>query len=314
MKLSRLLFVFVASVFSVSAFADAIAKKAVLVTGASSGSGRVIAETLAKRGYYVYAGARKKADLDALNAIDNIHAIRLDVTVQDEIDAAVEAVRKNGKGLYGLVNNAGVAAMGPLIEIADSEMEFVFDVNVYGPYRVTKAFAPLIIESQGRITTTGSVAGILSGSFYGPYSMSKHAMEAFTDSLSLEMDKFGVKVTIIEPGGFSSKIGKTTYRRMKADGFSIDDSRYKDEWEKNWLLQQGGEIAIDNDVPERIANAVIDTLEAEDPKARYMIVGSREAAERTVRRAMEEMLQVNEDHQHSLSREELIEMLDELSK
>jgi 3-hydroxybutyrate dehydrogenase len=74
---------------------------------------------------------------------------------------------------------------------------------VYGPYRVTKAFAPLLIESKGRITTTGSVAGVQTRQFYGPYTMSKHAMEAFTDALADEMAKFGVKASIIDPAASS---------------------------------------------------------------------------------------------------------------
>lgn len=312
MKNHRPIFALFLLLLSGIVVAEEVSQKAVLVTGASSGSGRVIAETLAARGYYVYAGARKQADLDALNEIENIHAIRLDVTIQSEIDAAVEAVRQEGKGLYGLVNNAGVAVLGPLIEIPESDIEFVFDVNVYGPYRVTKAFAPLIIESKGRITTTGSISGILSSQFYGPYSMSKHAMEAFTDSLAAEMAKFDVKVSIIEPGGFNSRIGRTTYNRMQANGFSIDDSLYKEEWEESWILQDGGNYDLENNVPEEIANAVIDTLESDNPKARYMIVGTREAAERTVKKALEEMVQINENHEHSLSRDELIRMLDEL--
>ncbi|MEM7708401.1 MAG: SDR family oxidoreductase [Pseudomonadota bacterium] len=295
-----------------NAFADETSQKAVLVTGASSGSGRVIAETLAQRGYFVYATARKQADLDAINAIDNIQAVRLDVTEQAEIDAAVETVRRGGRGLYGLVNNAGVGVMGPLIEIPESEVDFVMEVNVLGPYRVTQAFAPMIIESKGRITTTGSISGILSSRFYGPYSMSKHAMEAFTDSLAAEMEKFGVYVSIIEPGGFSSKIGKSIYEKMQADGFSMEDSRYKEEWESNWLLSGKGEIAIDNDVPERIAAAVIDTLEANSPRRRYMVVGARDSAVATIRQAMQEMVQLNQGQPHALSREELVAMLDEL--
>ena len=312
MKNHRLICALLFFALSGVAVAEDIVQKAVLVTGASSGSGRVIAETLAAKGYYVYAGARKQADLDELNEIENIQAIRLDVTIQSEIDAAVEVVRQEGRGLYGLVNNAGVAVLGPLVEIPESDVEFLFDVNVYGPYRVTKAFAPLIIESRGRITTTGSISGILSGPFYGPYSMSKHAMEAFTDSLAAEMTKFGVKVSIIEPGGFKSKIGKTSYDRMKAKGFSLDDSLYKEEWEETWFLQEKGNIDLQNNVPEQIANAVIDTLDSNNPKARYMTVGTRGAAEDTVQTAMEEMVQLNEDHEHSLSREELIGMLDEL--
>ncbi len=295
-----------------NAFADETSQKAVLVTGASSGSGRVIAETLAQRGYYVYATARKQADLDALNAIDNIQAVRLDVTKQAEIDAAVETVRKGGRGLYGLVNNAGVGVMGPLIEIPESEVDFVMEVNVLGPYRVTQAFAPMIIESKGRITTTGSISGILSGGFYGPYSMSKHAMEAFTDSLAVEMKKFDVRVSIIEPGGFSSPIGKKIYEKMQAEGFSMQDSLYKEEWESNWVLSEKGEIDLENDVPERIAAAVIDTLESENPRTRYMVVGERGSAEATIRKAMQEMIELNQGQPHALSREELVAMLDEL--
>jgi len=97
-------------------------QKAVLVTGASTGIGREIAETLARDGYFVYAGARKQKDLDALNAIENIQAVRLDVTIQSEINAAVETVRKGGKGLHGLINNAGIFVGGPLIEKLDAAM------------------------------------------------------------------------------------------------------------------------------------------------------------------------------------------------
>lgn len=312
MKPGRLFGAFVCVLLSITAIAEENAQKAVLVTGASSGSGRIIAETLAERGYHVYATARKQADLDALNTIDNIEAIKLDVTIQSEIDAAVETVKKAGKGLYGLVNNAGVAVLGPLVEIDESDVNFVMDVNVMGPYRVTKAFAPLIIESQGRITTVGSISGILSGVFYGPYSMSKHAMEAYTDSLAAEMNKFGVKVSIIEPGGFNSKIGPTTYQRMMADGFNFDDSLYKEEWESSWLLEDEGNYDANNNVPQQIADAVVDLLESNDPKVRYMITGPRESAVGTVRKAMQEMVQLNEGQEHTLSREELVAMLDEL--
>ena len=312
MKPRRLFGLLIFVLLSATAAADDATSRAVLVTGASSGSGRVIAETLASRGYHVYAGARKQADMDELNEIENIEAIRLDVTVQADIDAAVEKVRSNGRGLYGLVNNAGVAVLGPLVEIPEADVEFVMNVNVLGPYRVTKAFAPLLIESQGRITTIGSISGILSGTFYGPYSMSKHAMEAYTDSLASEMAKFGVKVSIIEPGGFNSKIGPTTYNRMMANGFSFDDSLYKEEWEESWLLEDEGKYEAQNNVPEEIANAVVDLLESDDPKVRYMIVGSRESAKATVQKAMQEMVQLNEKHAHTLERDELIEMLDEM--
>jgi len=206
-------------------------QKAILVTGASTGIGRNIAETLAARGVFVYAGARKQADIDALSAIDNIQGIRLDVTVQEEIDAAVETITNEGRGLYGLVNNAGVSVSGPMIEIEEGDMQFQMDVNLFGPYRVTKAFAPLIIENKGRITTTGSISGILSGVLYGPYSMSKHAVEAYADTLATEMEKFDVQVSIIEPGNYNSAIVGSKLRRMQERGQTTTGSLYEEEIE-----------------------------------------------------------------------------------
>ena len=87
-------------------------------------------------GFFVYAGARKQADLDALNALANVQAIRLDVTVQADVDAAVATVREGGRGLYGLINNAGVLVMAPLIELREQDLAFQLDANLYGPFRL----------------------------------------------------------------------------------------------------------------------------------------------------------------------------------
>ena len=185
----------IASLFSTQMYAKSTedAQKAILITGASTGNGRMLAGTLAAKGYFVYAGARKDKDLKALNAINNIQSIRLDVTIQTEIDAAVNTITESGRGLYAIVNNAGVGLMAPLIEAEEGDIDFIFDVNVYGPYRISKAFAPLIIESKGRIVNIGSIAGFQTRSFYGPYSMTKHALEAFTDALADELQRFGVQ-------------------------------------------------------------------------------------------------------------------------
>ncbi|MEM8710938.1 MAG: SDR family NAD(P)-dependent oxidoreductase, partial [Planctomycetota bacterium] len=168
--------------------AMAAPKRAVLVTGASTGIGRRTAEHLAANGFHVYAGARKQADLDALNKLDNVEAIRLDVTVPGDIAAAVRTVREAGRGLHGLINNAGVVVMAPLTEVTEDDLHFQMDVNVYGPYRVTKAFADLLIESGGRVSTTGSISGMVTWGLGGPYTMSKHAIEAYTDCLAAELE------------------------------------------------------------------------------------------------------------------------------
>ena len=135
----------------------------------------------------VYAGARKQTDLDKLDQIENVKAIKLDVTKTSQIENMVQLIKNEGKGLYAVVNNAGVGDFGPLIEFQEENFDFLMNVNIKGPFRITKAVADLIIESKGRIITIGSISGILSSAFLGPYSMSKHAMEAYNDSLSQEM-------------------------------------------------------------------------------------------------------------------------------
>ena len=233
------------------------AQKAVLVTGASTGIGRKITETLAAKGVFVYAGARKEKDLKELDAIENVKSIRLDVTIQEEIDAAVETITKEGRGLYGLVNNAGVAIVAPLIEVEESELDFLFDVNIYGPYRITKAFSPLLIESKGRITTISSISGILSGTLFGPYSMSKHAMEAYSDSLAREMQRFDVTVSVVEPGNYQSQIGATLKKRMEKKGIDIEGSPYQKEMQA--MLDRMGSGTEQKD-PAEVADAVYHAL------------------------------------------------------
>jgi len=305
---SLYLFIFLCLPYGVAYADDGSEQKAILVTGASTGIGRNLAETLAAEGHFVYAGARKMADLDALNAIDNIQAIRLDVTIQEQIDDAVETVRKGGRGLYGLVNNAGVVVAGPMIEVDEDDMQFQMDVNLFGPYRVTKAFAPLIIESQGRITTTGSISGILSGTFIGPYSMSKHGIEAFTDSLAGEMEKFGVQVSVVEPGNYNSAIIDTMRNRMQQRGQTPEGSLFEEELQQ---LMDGPSDRSRLKQPDEVAAAFLHALFDDNPKRRYMVVPNQGEAEITIKKAIEELVQLNEGHEYSYDREALIMMLDE---
>ncbi len=282
-------------------------QKAVLVTGASTGIGRKITEVLAANGHFVFAGARKQKDLDALDEIENVKSLRLDVTVQADIDAAVDSVRNSGKGLYGLVNNAGVYIGGPLIEVDEEELIWLFDVNVLGPYRVTQAFAPLIIEEKGRITTIGSIAGILSGQFSGQYSMSKHAIEAYTDSLAREMERFDVKVSVIEPGNYHSEIGNSAMKRMAEKDYAKDGSPYAEDIKQ--MMERPSDRSQFKD-PGDVAEAALHALFDANPKHRYMVVPNQEEASWTIGKAIEEMVQLNEGQPYSYSREQLIEILD----
>lgn len=283
-------------------------KRAVLVTGASTGLGRATAELLAKEGFFVYACARKEADLKALDAIDNVQAIRLDVTKQEEIDAAVKTVREAGRGLYAVINNAGVGVIGPLIELREEDLEFQFDVNVHGPYRVTKAFAPMLIESKGRVSTTGSISGVLAWSMGGAYCMSKHAMEAYTDCLAAELARFGVQVSIVDPGNYKSEIATTSIARMKAAGYTTEGSLYKEQMDG--MLEMPADRS-DEKEPTEVAQAFLHAMTDEHPKRRYLVVPEQREAEMTIKAAIRRAVQLNQDQPYTYDREALIKMLDE---
>jgi NAD(P)-dependent dehydrogenase (short-subunit alcohol dehydrogenase family) len=269
----------------------ATALKAVLVTGASSGIGRKITERLAADGYFVYAGARKDDDLKALGAIKNVQPVRLDVTKASDIEAAVVTITKGGRGLYGLVNNAGIATAGTLADMKLEEFDLLMAVNVSGPVRVTKAFEPLIIAQKGRITTIGSIWGVDASADLPAYAMSKHAMEAFTDSLAKQLEPRGVHVSIVEPGHYNTDIEKNFALRTRGDLKEADRSRYPP--------------------PDDVAVAVEKALFGPTPKRRYMVVPDQDEAERTIRKQMERLVQLNEGQPYTYDRAALIRMLDE---
>jgi NAD(P)-dependent dehydrogenase (short-subunit alcohol dehydrogenase family) len=288
--------------------ASAGEQKAVLITGASTGIGRNMAERLAREGHFVYAGARKERDLEELDAIDNIMAVRLDVTSQDDVDAAVALIAKEGRGLWGLVNNAGVATSGAVADMQDSDLDFVLNVNVNGVVRVTRAFIPLIAESKGRIVTTGSIAGILSRPGGSAYSMSKHAMEAFVDSLAGEMAPVGVQVSLIEPGSYKSRIRRTTGARI-AQNIEAAGGTVTEEMKQQMKAAAEQEVTLKE--PDAVSDAAMHALFADAPRRRYMVVPDQAQAGITIRKAIEELVQLNEGHEYSYDRDQLVEMLDQ---
>ena len=283
------------------------AQKAVVVTGASSGIGRKIAEALARNCYFIYAGARKQKDLDALNAIDNIKAVRLDVTIQDEIDKAVQTVRAEGRGLYALINNAGVLITGPSAEIDVEQVQWLFDVNVFGVYRVTQAFAPLIIENQGRILNIGSIAGNIGIRFLGPYSMSKHAIEAYSDALAAELGPLGVHVSVIAPGDYASNIWANDIAKAKLSEVLGADSPYAKEY-RAWI-----DLVANMEVkePDEVAETVLGALSSETPARRYLVVPNESEMAWVMGSAVKRLAELNGNHAHSYSEAELVKMLHE---
>lgn len=275
---------------------------AVVITGASSGIGRATAEHLANNGYYVYAGARSSKDLDELEAIPNVKAVKLDVTIEEQIRAVATLVRDEGRPLRGLVNNAGIAVVGPLSELPTDDLSRQLDVNVLGPYRVTKAFTPLLLQHHGRVINISSLNGLVSGGFYGPYAMSKHALQAYSDSLAGELGPRGVKVATVIPGGYQSKI----FDRLLAQGwnketeFGPEMKRYIDKVSRR---------------PARPASELVPVikfaLEDPDPMRRlYLGLSSQREGDLLMGVLFHRLAQLNHGHAHGYTRDQLIEMLD----
>ncbi|MCH9695136.1 MAG: SDR family NAD(P)-dependent oxidoreductase [Gammaproteobacteria bacterium] len=284
-------------------------QKSILITGASTGIGRNLAETLAENGYHVYAGARKDKDLAALNAIDNVTAVKLDVTSQEQVDAAAAMIRENGSGLYALVNNAGVGGGDNVVEGAIEDQSFVYAVNVEGVYRTSQAFAPLVIESKGRIVTTGSIAGTISSiPGFSAYSGSKHWIEAFTDSFATEMAPLGVHVSVVEPGNYKSNIRRSSVARAqeqeKAAGAEMT-AEMKEQYEKT----AARELSFKE--PDEVSTAFMHALFDDQPLRRYVVVPNMGEQEFTIRTKVNELVQLNQWGPYSYDRDGLIKLLDE---
>lgn len=283
--------------------------KSILITGASTGIGRNLAETLAAEGYHVYAGARKDEDLAELDAIDNVTAVKLDVTRQDQVDSAVAMIREKGTGLYGLVNNAGVGGGGPVVDTPIEDQTFVYLVNVEGVYRTTKAFAPLVIESGGRIVTTGSTAGTNSAfPGFSAYSGSKHWIEAYTDSLAAEMEPHGVAVSVVEPGNYKSNIRRTSVAR-RLEQIKAADGEITEEMKKAYQAIAERELSLKE--PDEVSAAFMHALFDDKPLRRYLVVPNAEEQARIIRTKVGELVQLNQWGPYSYSRDELVELLDE---
>ncbi len=284
-------------------------QKAVLVTGASTGIGLRIAETLASHGYYVYAGARKADDLRRLDAMDNVSSVKLDVTVQKDIDAAVEFVKREGRGLWGIVNNAGVVMLAPLAAGSEHAVRSTLDVNVLGPVRVNNAFLPFLLASGGRTTIIGSISGYIAGAKDGGYSASKFAVEGYTDSLAAELEKSGVHVSIVEPGTYKSEIREKmvaqTLAAADAGTVELDDAKRAD-----LVKTRFGNAGLKE--PDEVADAVLHALSSDKPKRRYMVTPDEEQARETISAALQRMLELNEDQHYRYDRDQLVALLDEL--
>ena len=255
--------------------------KTVVITGASTGIGEATALYLAKHGWRVYAGVRKQSDADALSASSegDIRPLILDVTRQEHLETAVRTVSETLKGetLTGLVNNAGIANMGPLAIQPLDDFKAHFEVNVFGLLRASQAFAPLLgmdktrTGAPGRIVNITSVGGRISAPFLGAYTATKHAVEAMTDTLRRELVIFGIDAIAVGPGSVKTPIWDKA-EEANSDG-PYSGSAWSDALKQfEQVMLKGGRDGLP---PEQIAKVIEIALGDATPRARYSPVPNK---------------------------------------
>ncbi|MDZ4779229.1 MAG: SDR family oxidoreductase [Planctomycetia bacterium] len=250
------------------------ALRSVLVTGASTGIGAATVRALTDQGFEVFAGFRTPEHVNALceHCPSRIFTLPLDVTDESSIHAAVQCVqvRAAGRGLYGLVNNAGVALGGPLECTPISVLRRQLDVNVLGPAAVTQACLPLLRQATGRIVNISSISGRVALPFVGPYAASKFALRAMSDSLRAELRPWGIEVVMIEPGQIATPIwekGIAECERVQAE-WPADAHEYYDATMAALLnhVRRGGGLP-----PERVANEIVKAMTSKRPRTCYVV-------------------------------------------
>ena len=271
----------------------------VLITGCSSGIGLATARLLAERGVTVFATVRSQNDADRLSDIDGVEPFLCDVTDDAQVRRLRQAIEARGLGLYGLVHNAGIAVLGHLTTTPLDDMRQLFEVNVFGVHRVTNAFVDMLLASQGRIVTISSISGTRSNEFVGAYSMTKHALEAYTDSLAAQLGQQGVHVCAVAPGNFASDIEQNAVERFSVPPGA--DERVAAMWEP-----EADHSRSEHPTPEPVAEACYAGLFDARPLSRYLVVPNAEEADGTLDTAAREWAALNVSSPHRWSTDRLL--------
>ena len=239
------------------------------ITGCSTGFGLLLAHEVLKRGERVIATARDASKLDDLQTLypDTARTFKLDVTKPDEIESVARVALTAFGHVDVLVNNAGYGVNGAIEEVSEDEFEPMFQTNLYGLIRVTKAFLPHVRERRsGHIFNFSSIGGLIGGAGWGFYSATKFAVEGLSEALAAEMKPLGVHVTIIEPGPF-----RTDFLGRSGKLAAKEFPEYKDTAGKarEYLKTNAGKQPGD---PQKAIEAVITVADSPEPPV-HLILG-----------------------------------------
>ena len=251
-----------------------MALKTVVITGCSTGFGRVTALFVAERGWQVIATVRQAAhraellaDAAARGQADRLIPLICDITRPADVDHLAQAVAHYGPTLDGLVNNAGTAFPGPLEVQPLADVRAQLEVNLFGQLAVTQALLPALKDGHGTIVNVSSIGGRITFPTHGLYHLSKFALEAMSDALRLELAHFGVKVVIVAPGASPTAIWETSLGRAHAK--SADLGAYAPLTAA--VERYARQTAVHGFPPERLARAVWGILNERRPAAHYYV-------------------------------------------
>lgn len=240
--------------------------KTVLTTGANSGIGLATVLELARRGYHSVGSVRSEAKADAVAKAAADAGVRVDTVLMDVTDAdrcaeVVEQLRP-----YGVVNNAGYSNFGAVEDVDDEEAREQFEAMVLAPIRLARLALPhMRAAKEGRIVNVSSVAGIVTWPFGGWYTATKHAIEALSDALRVEVAKDGVRVVLVEPGGFRTGIWEEAERDMQ----KRDGSRFMGAYRRSIQATKLAEPFMGN--PQQCARVIANAVSSSRPRDRYLV-------------------------------------------
>lgn len=238
-------------------------KKVAIVTGASSGIGKATAVRLNDEGYQVFAGARRVERMNDLEEA-GIMVHELDVTKVESNRAFIDFVMANATRIDIIVNSAGYSVQGALEDVDPAAAKAQFDVNVFGLMNITQMVLPIMRKQHsGKVINISSVGGQIYAPLAGWYYASKHALEALSDTLRMEVGRFGIDVIIIEPGGTKTEWGNIAMDTLKEE--TPASSAYADLVD----AYAAGGFAGFTTTPEEIAGLIMKSINAANPKTRY---------------------------------------------
>jgi NAD(P)-dependent dehydrogenase (short-subunit alcohol dehydrogenase family) len=236
-------------------------QKVILITGASSGFGKAMAEKLAAAGHIVYGASRRAAQ-----GINGLKPLQMDVTSRQQAEAAVAQILQKEKQLDILINNAGMGIGGAAELATEEEIETQINTNFFGVVNLCSAVLPHFREKRkGLIINISSIGGVFAVPYQGFYSASKFAVEGYSEALSLETAQFGIKVVIVEPGDFNT--GFTANRVISQK--TLENSDYQKSFER--VLKNIEKDETNGGKPEYLVNKIVEIINSERPKLRYIV-------------------------------------------